>query len=114
MTADGRRISLLPAAEATAILQQWKAGAGAASTSHAATSGAATASPTAAAGGQGSTDAAFAAWAAAQLHAANQQPAAPDIPSKFATSVTCLKAMPQRRELSERDIELIELGGAAP
>lgn len=111
MTADGRRISLLPAAEATAILQQWKAGAGA-SPSHAATTDAA--APAAAGGHSSSTDEAFAAWAAAQLHAANQQLTGPDLPSKFATSVTRLKAMPQRRELSERDIELIELGGAAP
>lgn len=104
MTADGQRISLLPAAEATAIIQQWKAGAG-----HAA---APATTAAAAAGGQSSSqDAAFAAWAAAQR---NQQQGVPDVPSKFATSVTRLNAMPKRRELSARDMELIELGGAAP
>jgi hypothetical protein len=63
---------------------------------------------------QGTTDSVFAAWAAAQRLAAQQNQAGPDVPSKFATSVTRLPAMPQRKELSERDIELIELGGAAP
>jgi len=105
VTADGQRISLLPAAEATAIIQQWKAGAG-----HAAAP--TTAAAAAPAGGQASADAAFAAWAAAQRN--QQQQGVPDVPSKFATSVTRLSEMPKRRELSARDMELIELGGAAP
>jgi hypothetical protein len=113
VTADGRRISLLPAAEATALMQQWKAAAG---SSAAPSTPAAAAHPVAgamAAAGHSSPDGAFAAWAAAQRHAA-QQHTGQDVPSKFATSVTRLTVMPQRQELSERDIELIELGGAAP
>lgn len=66
-------------------------------------------------GGAQSADA-FAAWAAAQRQLQQGGGAAgPDVLSKFATSVTTrLSTMPPRRELSARDVELIELGGAAP
>lgn len=110
MTADGQRISTLPAAQATAIIQQWRDGAAVSAAANQPPPAAAAAAP--AAGGQAAADgAAFAAWAAQQQ---SQQSAAPDVPSKFATSVTRLEHMPKRRELSARDIELIELGGAAP
>lgn len=114
MTADGRRISMLPASEATAILRQWKAGSGA-QAAQAAPAAAITAAAGATPASQGTSDPVFAAWAAAQrLAAQQQQQPGGDVPSKFATSVTRLAAMPKRKELSERDMELIELGGAAP
>ncbi len=105
---------MLPASEATAILQEWKAGAGPQATP--APPATAAASGAGASASQSGADGAFAAWAAAQRTAAQeqQQQAGGDVPSKFATSVTRLAAMPKRKELSERDMELIELGGAAP
>lgn len=105
MTADGRRISALPAAEASAILQGMQPGAAAPAAAAAAAPAAAQSSKPAAATG------AFMAKPAAPAAAAGVSSAAP---GKFSSSVLQLERMPQRRELTEKEMELIELGGALP
>uniref|UniRef100_A0A383V4A1 Lipoyl-binding domain-containing protein n=1 Tax=Tetradesmus obliquus TaxID=3088 RepID=A0A383V4A1_TETOB len=105
MTADGRRISALPAAEASAILQAMQPGAAAPAAAAAAAPAAAQSSKPAAATG------AFMTKPAAPAAAAGVSSAAP---GKFSSSVLQLERMPQRRELTEKEMELIELGGALP
>lgn len=109
VTADGRRVSMLPAAEARAVLEAWRAG------SSPGTAAAATAAAGAPPGGAavGAAKPGAFAWPHAAAAAAASSPGAAK-PSKFATSVTVLDRMPPRRELSEAELELIELGGAGP
>jgi 2-oxoglutarate dehydrogenase E2 component (dihydrolipoamide succinyltransferase) len=109
VTADGKRVSALPAAEAQVVIQQWRSEAAAATpqtaaggTSHSATPAAK--HPDAADSLSKGAKPAAAAEAAALAAAA---------PSKSATGVRQLDKMPPRRELTEKEMELIELGGAA-
>ncbi|WIA32973.1 hypothetical protein OEZ86_006135 [Tetradesmus obliquus] len=104
MTADGRRISALPAAEASAILQGMQPGAAAPAAAAAAPAAAPSSNPAAATGASMAKPAAPAAAAAVPSAA----------PGKFSSSVMQLERMPQRRELTEKEMELIELGGALP
>lgn len=109
IAADGKRISSLPAAEAHAIVQQWQTSS-ASGTAPAGTTTAAQA-PAEAAPTSRSKDTASSLFSGSRPAAPSQT--ATSTPSKFATSVTVLKQMPARRELTEREMELIELGGAA-
>eukprot|EP00879_Flechtneria_rotunda_P004229 GHRR01004477.1.p1 GENE.GHRR01004477.1~~GHRR01004477.1.p1 ORF type:complete len:264 (+),score=97.03 GHRR01004477.1:175-966(+) len=108
-TADGHRISALPAQEAVAIIQQWQ--------TSTPTAGQPAVAPAATAAQDGiihkaqGTSGPAATSGFAQPTAAQSAPATP---SKFASSVTQLNRMPGRRELTEAEMELIELGGAAP
>lgn len=111
MTPDGQRISSLPAAEASTIIQQWQSSGSAAPS--------ATPSPIGAAGAASEPPAAPAAqsrdpskWSYDWHKSTGSTAAKPAAPSKFATSVEQLDQMPPRKELTDKDIELIELGGA--
>eukprot|EP00775_Hariotina_reticulata_P012651 gene12651-biopygen14537 len=122
VTADGRRISLMPAAEATAILEQWQASGAASPAAPSAATGPVTDMPAAAAAAAAvppppprsaaihvmpsSFSSGHPTTHVAASHAATTEP------SKFATSAVRLDKMPARRQLTDKEMELIELGGA--
>jgi len=116
ITADGRRISLLPAAEATAIMQQWLTSATAspaAPPAATAPSADVSSSSAAAPSGSGAANVLSSSSSAHQLTSGGAVSQATAIePSKFASAAVRLERMPARRELTEKEMELIELGGA--
>lgn len=102
MTPDGVRISSLPTEQAAAAIAQLAAAHDSGAVAPAA------AQPTSA------VDAANAATPAGSQPTAAGAPAAPAAPSRFSSSTTLMDRMPVRRELTQQEMEMIELGGAAP